>query len=123
MRFRNLRRSERPLGRAITGAAGSTEAPSALSASVVALVGTMIKLANNELSFDDLLERLGSFLTGPGAPTDAPLLVKRLLTTVYQSTKNSGKVTRDAARDDSQPVLDLGCIEIKLFQSVARQRQ
>ncbi len=68
------------------------------SASVVALIGTMLKFAENELGFDLLLKRLGSFLTGDGRPADSRALVKRLLTTVYQATKNSGDVTRNAAR-------------------------
>jgi NAD+ synthase (glutamine-hydrolysing) len=74
------------------------------SASVVALVATMLKLAENELGFEPLCKKLGAFLTGTHAPTDAQDLVKRLLTTVYQSTKNSGKVTRNAARDVAQAV-------------------
>ncbi len=74
------------------------------SASVVALVGTMLKLAEMELGFDRLLEKLGSFLRGTDAPTDAAGLVKRLLTTVYQSTQNSGEVTRNAAREVARAV-------------------
>lgn len=69
------------------------------SASVVALVSVMLKLAEQELGFQPMLEKLGSFLTGPDAPGDSAELIHRLLTTVYQSTKNSGQVTRDAARE------------------------
>ena len=69
------------------------------SAAVVTLIGTMLKLAENELGFELLCQRLGSFLTGDGRPADAKSLAKRLLTTVYQATKNSGDVTRNAARD------------------------
>lgn len=74
------------------------------SASVVALVATMVKLAENELTYEPLLNRLGSFLTETGAPSDASQLVRRLLTTVYQSTKNSGDVTRNAAADVASAV-------------------
>jgi NAD+ synthase (glutamine-hydrolysing) len=69
------------------------------SASVVALVGTMLKLAEAELGFEDLKKRLGSFLLSENSPNDLSELAKRLLTTVYQSTKNSGSVTRNAATD------------------------
>lgn len=74
------------------------------SASVVALVATMLKLAEQELGFDGLCERLGKFLTVKGAPSNSAELVKRLLTTVYQSTKNSGSVTRNAAKDVADAV-------------------
>ncbi|MFK7768512.1 MAG: NAD(+) synthase [Mariniblastus sp.] len=74
------------------------------SASVVALIGTMLKLAENELGYEVLLTRLGSFLTGDGRPADSAALVKRLVTTVYQSTKNSGDVTRNAAQDIADAV-------------------
>lgn len=69
------------------------------SASVVSLIACMLKLAENELGFESLLTRLGSFLTQADGPSDANQLSKRLLTTVYQSTKNSGEVTRHAAAD------------------------
>ena len=69
------------------------------SASVIALVGTMLKLAENELGFEPLLKRLGEFLTLEGGPSTSKELVKRLLTTVYQSTKNSGEITRNAAEN------------------------
>ncbi|MFT7630131.1 MAG: NAD+ synthase (glutamine-hydrolyzing), partial [Mariniblastus sp.] len=69
------------------------------SASVVALVSTMLKFAEQELGFEGLLPRLGPFLTAPDAPTNSQQLAKRLLTTVYQATKNSGDVTRNAAAD------------------------
>jgi len=69
------------------------------SAAVVALLATMLKLAESELGFEPLCERLGKFLTVKGAPTDSKSLNQRLLTTVYQATKNSGMVTRNAAKD------------------------
>jgi len=69
------------------------------SASIVALVSTMLKLAEDELGFEPLCARLGKFLTEKDGPTDSKSLVQRLLTTVYQSTKNSGDVTRNAAKE------------------------
>ena len=74
------------------------------SASVVALVATMLKLAEQELGFEATCERLGKFLTGKDGPSDSAELIQRLLTTVYQSTKNSGPVTRNAAKDVAQAV-------------------
>lgn len=69
------------------------------SASVVALVATMFKLANAELGFDKLLERIGLFINDENKPSEVSDLVNHLLTTVYQSTKNSGPVTRAAAME------------------------
>ncbi len=74
------------------------------SASVVALVATMLKLAENELGFDFLLARVGSFLSQTGGPANAKQLIRRLLTTVYQSTKNSGAITRNAAAEVAKAV-------------------
>ena len=69
------------------------------SASVVALIATMFKLANTELGFEDLLDRIGLFASDVTKPSEVRELVQRLLTTVYQSTKNSGSVTRSAAME------------------------
>lgn len=69
------------------------------SASVVALIATMFKLANTELGFEDLLDRIGLFASDVNKPSEVRELVQRLLTTVYQSTKNSGPVTRSAAME------------------------
>jgi len=69
------------------------------SASVVALVGTMLKLAESELGFKELKKRLGTFLTNDDSPTNSAELARKLITTVYQSTKNSGSVTRNAAKE------------------------
>lgn len=74
------------------------------SASVVALIGTMLRLAEDELGFDCLVERLGSFLAHGRIPGDRRELVNRLLTTAYQSTRNSGNVTRTAAADIARAV-------------------
>lgn len=69
------------------------------SASVVALIACMFKLAESELGFEPLRSRLGSFLAQPGGPSDSSQLIRRLLTTVYQSTRNSGDITRNAAAE------------------------
>lgn len=69
------------------------------SSSIVALIATMIRLAENELGFEAMCERMGWFVSGPRTPADSAELMQRLLTTVYQSTQNSGDVTRNAARE------------------------
>ncbi len=68
------------------------------SAAVVVLVATMLKLAEQQLGFETTLQRLGSWLSD-SPPENAEALATRMLTTVYQSTKNSGSVTRQAAAD------------------------
>ena len=73
------------------------------SAAVVVLVATMLRFAELGLGFQNMLEKLGSWLPGEQIE-DLPSLTRRLLTTVYQSTKNSGDVTRNAARDVAKAV-------------------
>jgi NAD+ synthase (glutamine-hydrolysing) len=68
------------------------------STSIVALIATMVKLASAELGFDAMCQQMGWFVSGKHQPADEPELMRRLLTTVYQSTKNSGPVTRNAAK-------------------------
>lgn len=74
------------------------------SASVIAIVSVMLNLAEQELGFGRLLEKAGQFLLDPSAPKDHLELAQRLLTTVYQSTKNSGETTRQAAMDVAKAV-------------------
>ena len=74
------------------------------SASVVALIATMFELANWELGFEGLLDRIGLFANDVKKPAEVRDLVHRLLTTVYQSTKNSGPVTRAAAMEVASAV-------------------
>jgi NAD+ synthase (glutamine-hydrolysing) len=74
------------------------------SASVVALIATMFELANWELGFEGLLNRIGLFANDVKKPAEVRELVHRLLTTVYQSTKNSGPVTRAAAMEVASAV-------------------
>jgi len=92
------------------------------SSAVVALVATMLKIADKELGFDALKERLGQFLTSDVGPKDLKQLTRRLLTTVYQSTKNSGDVTRNAAKSLAEAV---GCThyEFDVDELVNKYRQ
>jgi len=64
------------------------------SAAVACLVALMVELAADELGIDRLRERLAGGPTG----SSPRALVFELLTTVYQSTRNSSTTTRDAAR-------------------------
>lgn len=69
------------------------------SALCVVLVKLMAERAIQELGLDAAVERLGlgrALPAGPGRTREA--LLGALLTTAYQATKNSGHVTRDAAR-------------------------
>ncbi|MCU0676720.1 MAG: NAD(+) synthase [Myxococcota bacterium] len=65
------------------------------SAACAYLVRLMVDLALAELGVDGLRSKLAYL---KDLPTDAASLTKRLLTTAYQSTRNSGDVTRNAAR-------------------------
>ncbi len=73
------------------------------SAACAVLVAAMGTLAVNELGLDEACDRMGGWLDDfPDKPADSQLkkeLVAQLLTTVYQSTSNSGDVTLCAARD------------------------
>ncbi len=69
------------------------------SAACAVLVALMIRLAEVELGLKNTMQRMGNWIsTGKHKPTSSAQLIERLLTTVYQSTRNSGKVTRDAAQ-------------------------
>ena len=77
------------------------------SASIVALITAMLQLAEAELGFDGVLERLKWCIPKDNEndlPKDIAELNKRLLTTVYQSTRNSGDVTRTAASELAKAV-------------------
>lgn len=67
------------------------------SAAVVSLVGLMAAFAIGQLGVDGVRARLGD-IPGLESISDPRSLVNRLLTTAYQSTQNSGPVTRAAAR-------------------------
>ncbi|MEM6732081.1 MAG: NAD(+) synthase, partial [Myxococcota bacterium] len=64
---------------------------------VAVLVRSMVDLATTELGLDATVERLGGYTTLRNAG-DAQSLCNRLLTCVYQATRNSGEVTRTAAK-------------------------
>ncbi|MEM7456294.1 MAG: NAD(+) synthase [Planctomycetota bacterium] len=68
------------------------------SAACAVLVASMCRLAADELGLGDACKRMGGFLSEQ-QPENEKQLVNRLLTTVYQATRNSGEVTRNAARD------------------------
>lgn len=74
------------------------------SASVVALVYAMFRLAENELGLEKLLQRIGHCLPNDADPKDVHQLTQRMLTTVYQSTDNSGDVTKNAAAAVAQEI-------------------
>ena len=64
------------------------------STAVVCLVRLMIDLGQQELGVSAFAERTGR----PVEQGDAKQLCRRLLTTVYQATRNSSATTRDASR-------------------------
>ena len=74
------------------------------SASVVALVYAMFRLAEHELGFEEMLKRIGHCLPKGSQPADSAALTKLLLTTVYQATENSGPVTQNAAEAVAQEI-------------------
>ena len=77
------------------------------SSSIVALVTAMLQLAETELGFEAMLERLKWCIPKENdndLPKDVAELNQRLLTTVYQSTRNSGDVTRTAASELARAV-------------------
>ncbi len=72
------------------------------SSSIVALIRCMLELSVDELGFDGVVERLKFSIPGAAGenlPADVDEMASRLLTTVYQSTRNSGDVTRNAAAE------------------------
>ncbi|HWM86501.1 MAG TPA: NAD(+) synthase, partial [Kofleriaceae bacterium] len=72
------------------------------SAAVSCLVALMVHLAVGQLGLDGFKARLPHIdLSGAATPRD---LVGRLLTCAYQSTRNSGPVTRNAARAVAEAV-------------------
>jgi NAD+ synthase (glutamine-hydrolysing) len=67
------------------------------SAAVACLVGVMAELAFTELGREGLRRKLG-YLPGLDSVASARDLVRALLVCVYQATRNSSEVTREAAR-------------------------
>lgn len=68
------------------------------SAACAVLVRTMVELALEELGPEGFRAKL-AHVRGLGALEGADAYTRRLLTTVYQATRNSGDVTRNAARE------------------------
>jgi len=67
------------------------------SSTVACLVHLMVRVARRELGAQAFRERL-AFVDGIEESADDAAYTNRLLTTVYQSTKNSSETTRNAAR-------------------------
>ena len=70
------------------------------SAAVACLVALSVQLSLQELSRDEVLLRLG--IAHLVDEQDEHALMKQVLTCVYQSTVNSGSITRNAARKVAQ---------------------
>ncbi len=68
------------------------------SGAVACLVRLMLELARAELGDAEVKEKLGDWL---GKKSDWP---RNLLTCVYQATRNSGEVTRNAAREVAKAI-------------------
>ena len=70
------------------------------SAACAVLVSTMFELAVAEIGMKETVERMGAWWVNQDRemPESVPELTGRALTTVYQSTRNSSDVTRNAAR-------------------------
>ena len=68
------------------------------SSSVVTMIWLMVEFGVAEVGRDVFLQKL-SHIEGLEEATDNADIVRRLLTCVYQATRNSGDVTRNAASD------------------------
>jgi NAD+ synthase (glutamine-hydrolysing) len=75
------------------------------SAAVSTLVALMVKLGLADLGREQFIKKLG-YIAGLDQAETPREIVERLLTTVYQSTVNSGDVTRNAAETLAEA---LGC--------------
>lgn len=73
------------------------------SSAIVCLISLMVRQALKELGVDGLRKALG-FIPGLEACVEAADWTRALLTTVYQATRNSGPVTRAAARAVAEAV-------------------
>ena len=73
------------------------------SSAIVCLVGLMVAQGCAELGIEGFRRKLG-YVSGLGEATTVRELTRRLLTTAYQATENSGPVTRAAARSVSDAV-------------------
>jgi NAD+ synthase (glutamine-hydrolysing) len=68
------------------------------STAVACLVALMVRFALAELGLDGFRQKLAYMAARLTSPTSERELVSELLTTVYQSTRHSSSVTREAAR-------------------------
>lgn len=73
------------------------------SSAVACLVALMVRLLVSEIGLSAVHERLG-YIPGIEQAKNERELTKVLLLTVYQSTRNSGKVTRSAARQVAEAI-------------------
>ncbi|MCH2178160.1 MAG: NAD(+) synthase [Mariniblastus sp.] len=89
------------------------------SAAATVLVSTAIRFAERELGFERLRDRLGSWAE---STTDIPNLMRRLLTTVYQSTRQSSETTRSAAANVAAAVHS-NHLELNVDEQVERYRE
>lgn len=72
------------------------------SSAIACLVRWMVDFALADLGPEELARKLPA--VGPAPIGDAAAITKRLLTTAYQATRNSGSVTRDAAKRVAEAV-------------------
>ncbi|MCA9074253.1 MAG: NAD+ synthetase, partial [Planctomycetaceae bacterium] len=68
------------------------------SSAVACLVAIMIRLAVAELGYDGFCQRIDIRSEGTSGDDEIASLTSALLTTVYQSTRNSSEATRESAR-------------------------
>ncbi len=73
------------------------------SAAVLCLCALMVEMARAELTPEGFAKRL-SYLGGVDAGADARAWIRYLVTTAYQATRNSGEVTRAAAKSVAEAV-------------------
>jgi NAD+ synthase (glutamine-hydrolysing) len=73
------------------------------SAAVSCLIAMLVRFGVSELGSEKFLAKL-SYLTENQAGTDERKMIRRLLACVYQSTRNSGDVTRSAARGVAEAI-------------------
>jgi NAD+ synthase (glutamine-hydrolysing) len=73
------------------------------SAAVSLLAARLVDFALAEIGSDGLLARL-SYIRGLEEATGGKAIVRRLLACVYQATRNSGDVTRNAARTVAEAI-------------------
>ena len=86
------------------------------SAAVACLVGLMVRLAVDELGVQGFAEKLAQ-VPELAAASSVDVLVARLLTTVYQATRNSSTTTRNAAREVAR-ALGARHLELDLDEAV-----